>query len=415
MSYWEEQARLLRRFSVVEKFIKPRVCYLSSYPPRECGIAQFTHDLVRASHRISPLTRYNVIAMTDPGSYYSYSRRVIFEIRQERAEDYVDAAKFINGRKDIKVVNLQHEFGLFGGKEGSYILHFARQLEKPLVTTFHSIAPASIFGKKREKIIRELGKKSSAVVTICKTGADILTKNYGVSREKLFVIPHGTPIIKKDNPDKFKKKLGIEKDKKVILSFGFLSWRKGDEYVVRALPEILRKNKDVLYLIVGEPHPRVRKEGEEYKRKLLKLAKHLGVQKAVRFHTRFLAKKELLFYLKAADIVTVMNLFPGQISSGVLAYALGAGKAIVSTPTLFAKEVLKNRGLLVRCDMQTINGLEVFKPFTKSISRAINNLFERKILKLNLEERAYRFGKRCRWRRMAKRYLRLFYWTYKKR
>lgn len=371
-----------------------RIAYVSSYPPRECGIAEFTKDLVTATAALRLLKPATVVAVNDAGSTYNYGGEVRFQIDEQDLETYVDAARYIN-RSDIDMVNLQHEFGLFGGDWGEYILSFVKALEKPLVTMMHTIVPE--LPPKAKNIVTQLARLSDRLVVPAKATVEILEDNYGVSESKIAVIRHGVPNVPRVSAIAAKKALGL-RARTVLMTFGLLSRGKGIECAIKALPALLRRHPNLLYLIVGETHPEVRKrEGESYRRHLMNLAGDLGLTRHVRFHNRFLPRRQLIRYVQAADVCVLPHLGEYQASSGTLSYSLACGKAIVSTPFTHAREVLaEGRGLL--CEFRD--------PI--SITDAVNMILADEELRRNLEMRAYEFGQRTTWDKMARQYADLF-------
>jgi glycosyltransferase involved in cell wall biosynthesis len=370
-----------------------KVAYVSTYPPRECGIATFTKDLIDSMDRLNKFKPPVVVAVNEEETFYNYDQRVKYQIQRNYIEDYIQSARYVNLSK-ADVVNLQHEFGLFGGDWGEYIISFLENLQKPLVITLHTIV--SNFGEKPRGIVESLAHHSSLMVVMTKKAQQLLEK-YGIPSEKIEVIQHGCPDIPFTLSEKIKPSLGLS-GLIVLSTFGLINRGKGIEYTIQALPSIVEKHPNVLYLIIGETHPEVRKiEGERYRKRLMNLVNKLGLGKHVRFHNRFLTKRELIKYLQATDIYITPYIEPNQISSGTLVYALGAGKAIVSTPYLHAKEVLADgRGLLCK-----------FKD-AASLAKCITQLIEDEKLRRSMEKRAYDYSRGFVWSRVAKAYMRLF-------
>ncbi|MBI2499056.1 glycosyltransferase [Candidatus Woesearchaeota archaeon] len=374
-----------------------QVLYFSSYPPRECGIATFTRDLTTAmDKRFNPSLKSSVLAINDNGSsIYNYGKDVINQLDESDMEHYIDKAKEINQNENIKLVCIQHEFGLFGGEYGDYIIPFLETLTKPVVVNFHSVLPNP--DEQRKKVVRAIAKRCSSILVMVETGKRILHEQYEVEKAKIRVIPHGVPTIEKISTDIIKEELGL-KNRIILSTFGLLSRGKGIEYVIRALPDIVSKYPDFLYLIIGETHPQVRKhEGERYRLRLIRLVKKLGLRNHVKFYNKYLTLKEIIKYLQATDIYINSTLDPDQITSGTVSYALGAGKAIISTPSLYSKEVLSNRhGILV--------------PFKtpKSITDAILNLLSNPELKKEIENNSYLYGQKMIWPNVANSYLKVY-------
>ncbi|NIN68430.1 MAG: glycosyltransferase, partial [Anaerolineae bacterium] len=250
-------------------------------------------------------------------------------------------------RSDAEVVNLQHEFGLFGGDWGEYILSFVRALEKPLVTSLHTATPE--LPPNAGKIVTQLAHTSERLVVPAKATVRMLRDDYGVPEIKMALIRHGVPNVRRVPPNEAKRPLGL-KGRTVLMTFGLINRGKGIEYAIEALPALVKRHPNLLYLIVGETHPEVRKrEGEYYRRRLMDLADGLGLTPYVRFHNRFLPRRQLIRYVQAADVCVLPHPGEFQASSGTLSYALACGKAIVSTPFTHAREVLaEGRGLLCK-------------------------------------------------------------------
>jgi len=373
------------------------VLYVGTYVPRECGIATFTNDLIRAMDRkFNPVLKSEVLAVNDTGNnFYNYNKKVSLQINESNIKDYLGAANEINSREDIKIVNIQHEFGIFGGNYGEYLLPFLNAIKKPVVITLHTVIPNP--DEARREIMRSIINKASAVVVMASSAKKILNEDYDIhDSDKMFHIHHGVPQVPFSNKNA-KKKINLEN--KIILStFGLLSRGKGIEYVVKALPALVKKFPQIICLIIGETHPQVRKrEGESYRNMLAKMVDELGLKNNVRFYNKYMTLKEITTYLSATDIYISSALDENQIVSGTLSYALGCGKAVIATPTAYAKEVLsKNRGILV--DFRD----------PKSIETAINELLTNTNLKKNLEKNAYQLGRKMVWPNVAAEYLRVF-------
>jgi glycosyltransferase involved in cell wall biosynthesis len=374
--------------SVPEK----RVAYLSTYPPRECGIATFTKDLLDAIDELNKLRPSAVIAVNEKETIYNYDRRVKWQIERDSIDDYVRVAHNVSS-SDADLVNLQHEFGLFGGDYGEYINHFLDNVEKLVVTTLHTVQLN--FDQKAQSVLRDIVAKSESIVVITHIALEILEKQ-GISYKKAVVIPHGCPYIPFVPSESVKESLGL-KDRFVLSTFGLISRGKGIEYAIRALPAVVEREPRIIYLIIGETHPEVRKnEGESYRKKLMRLVEELQLEKHVRFHNRFLAKRELIRYLQATDVYLTPYISPNQISSGTLVYALGAGRAVVSTPYLHAQDVLaEGRGLF--CKFKDSN----------SIAACIDKLLDQNLRK-NMQKKAYKYSRRFVWSNVAKEYFKLF-------
>ncbi|MDH5770613.1 MAG: glycosyltransferase family 4 protein [Candidatus Bathyarchaeota archaeon] len=376
-------------FNVDEK----RIAYVSTYPPRECGIANFTKDLIDAIDQLHEFRPSVIIAINEKGATYNYNRRVKFQIERDSIHNYVQAARYANLSK-VNLVNLQHEFGLLGGEWGEYINSFLENLQKPVVTTLHTILPN--FGSAGRTVLESIAYHSASIVIITRTARQLL-KNYNIKREKINIIPHGCPDVPFVTSEKPKTSLGL-KGRIVLSTFGLINRGKGIQYAIRALSSLVKKEPRILYLIIGETHPEVRRiEGERYRKRLMRLVDELKLGKHVRFHNRFLSKRELIRYLQATDIYITPYVDRNQISSGTLVYALGTGKAIISTPYLHAEETLADgRGLICKFRNPT------------SIAECINRLLGDPELRLSLERKAYAYSRNFTWPKVAEKYAKLF-------
>jgi glycosyltransferase involved in cell wall biosynthesis len=370
-----------------------KVCLLSTYPPRKCGIAVFTKDLVDAFNVYSDSISSSVIAINERGASHSYDEQVRWQIQHDIEEDYIRVAEEINS-SDIDVVNIQHEFGIFGGEWGSHVLPFLETLRKPVVTTLHTLQLD--LEPKGLRVLNEILSQSDAIVVMTNAAIGLLAQ-LGVPFKKINVIPHGCPNIPFVNSDSIKPSIGLKK-RTILCTFGLISRGKGIEYAIQALPHIVAKYPEIIYLIIGETHPIVKNnEGEAYREMLLKQVKELGLENHVAFENRFLSRMELNRYLQATDIYITPYLGWNQISSGTLINSLAAGRAVVSTPYRHAKEVLNNgRGVL--CDFKN----------SASIADAIEKLLSNKSLKREIETRAYEYSRSFIWSRVAERYASLF-------
>jgi glycosyltransferase involved in cell wall biosynthesis len=382
----------MKKSQPISDFLERRVAYLSTYPPRECGIATFTKDLIDAVDGLNEFRPSAVIAVNEKETIYNYDRRVKWQIEQDSVDDYLQVASRINS-SDVDLVNLQHEFGLFGGEYGEHLNHFLDNVEKPVATTLHTVQPNS--DPKARAVLRNVASKSASIVVIARVALDILEKQ-GIPCRKATVIPHGCPNIPFVSSEDVKPSLGL-KDRFVLSTFGLISRGKGIEYAIRALPSVVEKEPRIVYLIIGETHPEVRKtEGESYRKKLMRLVEELQLEKHVRFHNRFLSKRELIKYLQATDVYLSPYISPNQISSGTLVYALGAGRAVISTPYFHAVEALaEGRGLF--CEFKNPH----------SIGECIERLLEDRLRK-TMERKAYKYSRRFIWSNVANKYAKLF-------
>ena len=369
-----------------------RIAMLGNHLPRECGIATFTTHLSDAISAEFPASDCFVLAMNDPGRRHDYPDRVRFELAEGDLASYRRAADFLNVNT-VDLVCVQHEFGIFGGKAGSHVLTLLRELRMPIVTTLHTILEEP--NTQQHRVIDELAGLSERVVVMSEHGAHLLQKVHSVPAHKIDLIPHGIPSVPFASDSK--DRLGVE-GKLVLLTFGLLSPDKGIEYVIDALPAILERHPDTVYIVLGATHPHVKeRDGESYRIMLENRAKKLGVDASMIFHNRFVTQGELTEFLAAADIYITPYLQPQQITSGTLAYALGAGKAVISTPYLYAKELLADgRGILV--------------PYRDSaaIAAEVSDLLGDGAKRLALRERAAAHGREMLWPAVAGRYMQTF-------
>jgi len=320
-----------------------RLAIIGNHLPRHCGIATFTTHLAEALSTALPGVDSFVLAMNDAGRRHSYPSRVRFEIEEADIESYRRAADFLNVNQ-VDLLSVQHEYGIFGGKAGAHILTLLRELRMPIVTTLHTVLSAP--NPAQRAVIEELARLSSRLIVMSASGADLLRRVHGVSSEQIDLVPHGIPHVPVDVGSK--ERLGVD-GKTVILTFGLLSRDKGIEHVIDALPAILAVHPDIVYIILGATHPHVvEHEGEAYRLMLEARGQQLGVAGSMIFHNRFVSQDELTEFLSATDIYITPYLQPEQITSGTLAYAVGAGKSVISTPYIYARELLaEGRGVLI--------------------------------------------------------------------
>lgn len=373
-----------------------KISFIGTYPPRECGIGTFTNNLYKSMLRNDGI-RKNVhegfiVALSDSDSAYEYPKEVKATIRQEWQEDYLKAVKYIN-LSGADVCILQHEFGIFGGQSGVYILPLLHRLEIPLVVTLHTILKTPSYNEKA--VLQEICKMAHKIVVMSHKAISFLVTIYNVPKEKIALIEHGVPDIQ-FNQEKTKKEFKLE-NKKVILTFGFIGRNKGIETVIKALPKVVENHPDVLYIILGKTHPNVlRHSGEEYRVFLMRLVKNLHLEKHVVFLNEFIDERDLFKYLYACDIYITPYLNEAQITSGTLSYALGTGSAVVSTPYWHAEELLaEGRGRLF--DFNDIDGLTAI----------LNELFENPGIMNALRKRANAYGKKITWPKTGEKYVAL--------
>ena len=322
-----------------------RIAFIGNSLPRRCGIATFTSDLQQAVAASRPGTETTIVAMNDRGQSYAYPPVVRMQIQDEKLEDYVRAADELNAGK-VDAVSLQHEFGIFGGEAGAHLLTLLSRLNMPIVTTLHTVLsdPAPM----QRRVLNDIVALSSKVIVMAEKGRELLRSTYAVPAEKIEVIPHGIPDAPYADPDAAKSRLGFA-GKSTILTFGLLSKNKGIEVMIDAMPEILRRKPDAVYVVLGATHPNlVRDQGEAYRESLVARVRERGVEKHVVFLDRFVDKPTLLDFISMCDVYVTPYLNESQMTSGTLAYSFGMGKAVVSTPYWHARELLADgRGVLV--------------------------------------------------------------------
>lgn len=371
-----------------------KVAFIGNYLPRQCGIATFTTDICESFAANNPGVQCFAVPITDIEEGYHYPERVRFEIQEQDIDSYKAAADFLN-LNDVDIVCLQHEYGIFGGKAGGHILSLLRNLRMPLITTLHTILENP--SAQQRRVMDELLVLSDYVVVMTRKGADILRGVYQTPQDKVRLIPHGIPDVPFIDPSFYKDKYDVE-GKIVLLTFGLLAPNKGIEFVLRALPDIIRDHPNVVYLVAGVTHPNLlRHEGEKYRLSLQLLADELGVAGNVIFHDRFVSIEELKELIVLADVYMTPYLVESQITSGTLAYSFGSGKAVISTPFWHAQELLADgRGILV--------------PFGDSgaIARATAQLLRNDVERHSMRKNAYLLGREMTWDRVAQQYGSLF-------
>ena len=371
-----------------------RIAFIGNYMPRQCGIATFTTDLCEAIATQYSNTTCIALPVNDNEEGYAYPPRVRFELTEKDIDSYHRAADFLN-INNVNLVCLQHEYGIFGGRAGSHILALLRELRVPIVTTLHTILEKPNADQRR--VMEEIAALSARLVVMSERGAEFLHDIYGISPEKIDYIPHGIPDVPFEDPSFHKDLFGVE-GKIVLLSFGLISANKGIENVIEAMPAILENHPNVVYIILGKTHPQVlRNEGETYRLSLQRLAEEKGIESQVIFYNQFVSLEELVEFISAADIYVTPYLDVAQITSGTLAYTLGAGKAVVSTPYWYAEEMLaEGRGVLV--------------PFSDpaALAEEVNKLLDNEPLRHAMRKRAYLFGRDMIWSQVAQRYMKTF-------
>ncbi len=371
-----------------------RIGFVGNYMPRQCGIATFTTDLCEAIATEYSETTCIALPVNDTEAGYAYPPRVRFELKEKDIDSYRRVADFLN-INNVDLVCLQHEYGIYGGQAGSHILALLRELRMPVVTTLHTILKDPDPAQRR--VLEEVMALSDRVVVMSERGVEFLQEIYRVAPEKIDLIPHGIPDVPFVDPSFHKDLFGVE-GKMVLLSFGLLSASKGIEDVIAALPAIVAEHPNVVYLIVGATHPHVlRHEGETYRLSLQWLARDKGVESHVIFYNRFVSLEELIEFISAADIYITPYHNAAQITSGTLAYTLGAGKAVISTPYWYAEEMLaEERGALV--------------PFRDpaKLAEQVIDLLDNESRRHAMRKRAYLFGRAMIWPQVARRYMESF-------
>lgn len=369
---------------------------VSTCPPRQCGIATFSKDLEHAIQTADPSVRIRWAAINEATSLHAYGPEVRWRIRQGDVETYRRAAIELNA-SPVDVVCLQHEFGLYGiwGEAfEDHLIGFLEELHKPLVTTLHSVLPEPSPSVRAS--VRRLAQHSDQVVVMAERARSLLLDAYDIDRNRVTVIPHGVPPVEPHGRVRMKDHFGVA-GRTIITTFGLVDPRKGLEYMIDAMTTIREFDSSALYLIVGKTHPElIRRDGEAYRRQLWQVVKERGLEQHVDFVDEYLTQAQIVEYLLASDVYVTPYLDPNQITSGTLAYALGAGKAIVSTPYAHALEVLaQGRGLLV--------------PFRSDVhlADAILRILADPHAKGSLERHAYAYGKETAWPRVGERMLRI--------
>jgi glycosyltransferase involved in cell wall biosynthesis len=371
------------------------VAVIGNHLPRQCGIATFTTDLVEALSTEAPDINCWAVVMNDKPDGYQYPEKVRFEINQNKLTDYSVASEFLNISK-VDIVCVQHEYGIFGGPAGSHLLKLLGELRMPVVTTLHTVLkdPAPEY----REVMRQLSGLSDKLIVMSRKVVDFLKDVYDVPEEKIAFIHHGIPDTPFVDPNFYKDQFGVE-GKKVLLTFGLLSPNKGIENVLQALPSITKKHPDVTYIILGATHPHILKShGEEYRISLQQLVRKLNISDHVIFQNRFVELEELCEFLGTADIYVTPYLEEGQIVSGTLAYAMGTGKAVISTPYWYATEMLaEGRGIIV--------------PFRNpdAIAEQIIDLLDNDVNRHAIRKKAYTFCREAIWKEVSRRYLRHLY------
>ena len=377
------------------RIIEPRkIAFISSFLPRKCGIATFASDLIGNIGKAGGIEFKPSVVAIQSEHEHRYTKPVEFTIRKDITADYIDAADHLNSR-NVELISLQHEFGLFGGEGGSHISLLLNRLEAPIVTTLHTILEKP--SPEYFRALIDVCDKSETVIVMNERGIQMLIDIYGIPKRKVKLIPHGIPDISFSLKNLHKQSLGLSK-RKIILTFGLIGRNKGIEVMLKAMPAIIKKHPDILYIILGMTHPEVVKhEGYSYKNELLDLVKELNIQNHIIFYDKFVSDPVLKQFLSASEIYVTPYLYKEQLTSGTLAFAVGAGKAVVSTPYWAAEELLAGgRGKLV--------------PFGNSeqMALAIIELLDNNSVLNQMQLRAYEYGREMIWSKIGETYWNLF-------
>ncbi len=371
-----------------------RIAVIGNHLPRQCGIATFTTDLCNAITVEYGAAQLSVIAINDGQSSYRYPERVRFEIREGNLASYRSAAEFLNA-ENVDLVCLQHEYGIFGGKSGNYIMELLKHLKMSVVTTIHTVLREPNLDQR--VVMHKIAARSERLIVMSQYSSRVMQEVFRVPAAKIDLIPHGIPDMPFEQPDMLKKRFSCQ-GKSVLLTFGLLSPNKGFESVIQAMPRILDSHSNAVYMIAGATHPQIRaREGDRYRLELQALARKLGVEQQVLFVNRFVSPEEMASLVGSADIYITPYCHEEQAVSGTLAYALGAGKAIISTPYWYAAEVLdQRRGMLV--------------PFENpaAIAAATITLLANDEAREAMRERAYLYARPMIWKRVAQSYMASF-------
>jgi glycosyltransferase involved in cell wall biosynthesis len=370
------------------------IAFLGDYLPRQCGIATFTSDLLTAVAARHPQSRCFATPVNDVPGSYRYPAVVRFEIEEQDLGSYRRAAEFLNS-SNVDMVSLQHEFGIFGGPAGSHLLALLHLLKAPVVTTLHTVLIQPNTDQRR--VMQELIAHSARLVVMTERAQTILGEVYEAPLTKIEVIPHGIPDVSFAAPDRYKPQFGVG-GRKVLLTFGLLSPNKGIEQVLHALPDIVAEFPDVVYIVLGATHPHeLRTRGEAYRLSLQAIVRENKLENNVIFDNRFVDLKELTEFIGAADLYITPYLNEAQSTSGTLAYAFGAGKAVISTPYWHAAELLSDRR-------------GVLTPFGdhRAIACEVRGLLRDAKRRKSMSAKAYRLGRTMVWSHTARLYMACF-------
>ncbi|MCR4431769.1 MAG: glycosyltransferase family 4 protein [Tepidanaerobacteraceae bacterium] len=367
------------------------IAILSTYPPRECGIASFARDL--KNNLAIWGQNVSILAITDKNSMYDYPPEVVFELREDKKDDYNIAAEFLNSA-EVDVVFIEHEYGIFGGRDGSFVLDFASNLNKPFILNTHTVLPHP--GFRQRGILAKLGKKALAVICMTRRSSELLNRVYRIPVEKIYVVPHGVPMFREKPRELLKKSYNIA-GRTLVTTFGFIGPGKGIELGIKAISILKEKYPDIIYLVAGETHPNLKKRmGETYRDSLLDLIEKLNVKDNIKFINRYISLEELGEILHMTDIYLTPYPHRNQAVSGTLSYAVGCGRAIVSTPYDYSLEILSEG-----------RGLVASEANPEQLADLIDRILSNPQLKAQLEKRAMKLGKTMLWPEVAKSYVRI--------
>ena len=376
------------------KVFNQKIAYFSTYPPRECGIATYCQDLMWAINEHDQSA--GIVIAINNGEKYNYPPEVKFTIDQSTLSDYKKAALWVN-KSDIDLVMLQFEFGILGSRDhdGEYILEFLRNVKKPVVTTYHTVLSGT--NTERMKTVNKTCDLSVGTIVMLPLAKKYLTYIYDADPKKITIIHHGVPDIGRlESTAIVKEELGFQ-NRIVLSTFGLVNTGKGIEFVIQALPKIKEQYPNILFLVLGQTHPQIKKrDGEAYREFLESEVRRLGLEKNVIFVNKYLSKEEIIKYLRSTDIYITSYLEPQQITSGALAYAIGAGRPIISTRYIYAKQMItKDRGLLVD-----------FKN-SEDMAKKVNQMLADPVSMKKMAAKNYQLGRQMVWSAVAKRHLRL--------
>ncbi len=372
-----------------------RGIFISTYIPRRCGIATYTKDLTNAMNVLNPNYLNEVMALSDKREKVDYPWEVKYRINKDTEKDYFSALEYLN-KSSCDYVSLQHEYGIFGGESGEFILNMIQNIKKPLITTFHTTLSDPT--PKQAQILKEIAKKSKMCVVMINEAARRLKKIYGIPNEKILAIPHGVPNTPFSPSNLFKDEIGMSTDTFLIGAINLVAPNKGLEYIVKALPQIKKHHSKVKFVMIGQTHPMIKSQlNEEYRKMLRSLVKKKGLEANFVEINEYISLDDLVRYLKTFDVYITPYLDLNQTSSGTLAYAIGAGKVCISTPYIYAKETLgSDRGIIIPPQS------------ADEIANAVIDIIKHPKKRAQIEKRAYEFGRRMIWEHVALDYLQLF-------